>query len=168
MSRVRAGLLWLLAWWLRLPRIVRVLAPLAIMVFLWVSSSKTPTSKPPSVVRALLHNGAHVVAYFALGGAWLLTLLGRGGEVFAAWTTRLVAATIALAVLYGVVDEVHQAYVPGRHSSFWDMASDAVGAVLGVAFVAWLTSGEARRGWRCAALVGLAVLTVLAATFLPG
>ena len=42
------------------------------------------------------------------------------------------AAHIAATVLYGVVDELHQATVPGRDASSLDLLADALGAVLGV------------------------------------
>ena len=50
---------------------------------------------------------------------------------------RLVEATRdsgshLLASLYGVSDEVHQAFVPFRNSSWLDWLADTVGAVLGV------------------------------------
>jgi VanZ family protein len=38
-----------------------------------------------------------------------------------------------LAVLLGVGDEIHQAFVPGRFSSGWDVLADAVGAFAGAA-----------------------------------
>ena len=37
-----------------------------------------------------------------------------------------------LATLYGVSDEFHQSFVPGRESSGWDVLADFVGSSLGV------------------------------------
>jgi VanZ family protein len=39
-----------------------------------------------------------------------------------------------LAALYGVVDEIHQSFVPLRDASLWDWVADALGSSLG----AWL------------------------------
>lgn len=167
MRLLRAGLVRLLDWWLRAPLAVRLAAPIAVMVVLWLSSSRTPTPRPPSVQRALLHNGAHVVAYCALGAAWLLALLPSEGARLAAVSRRVIAAALALSVGYGVVDELHQSFVPGRHSSFWDVLCDALGAVLAVLLVLWIVSGERRFAARIAIVLVLAVAGVLAATFLP-
>ena len=43
---------------------------------------------------------------------------------------------ILTAAAYGVSDEIHQAFIPSRESSGWDVLADAVGA----AMVTW--------GWR--------------------
>ena len=44
----------------------------------------------------------------------------------------LAAVAVALTVLYGVADETHQAFVPGRVASEADLAIDASGAMTGV------------------------------------
>jgi VanZ family protein len=55
------------------------------------------------------------------------------------------AIGLAAAVLYGVSDEWHQSFVPGRDPSWDDLATDAVGAVAG-AVAAWVASRAGRRG----------------------
>lgn len=37
----------------------------------------------------------------------------------------------ALTAAYGIIDEIHQHYTPGRSCSFFDWTADAAGAVLG-------------------------------------
>ncbi len=75
---------------------------------------------------------AHVIAYTAVGGTYLHALvLGTG------WPRR-VALAFALAVAFGASDELHQAFVPGRHASVEDWIADVVGAALGVAIAAAL------------------------------
>lgn len=54
-------------------------------------------------------------------GALLLRATGRAG------------LALALAVLYAVSDEIHQAFVPGRAGSPLDVAIDAVGVACGIA-----------------------------------
>ena len=44
------------------------------------------------------------------------------------------ALAIMLTTLWGITDEIHQAYVPGRNSDVQDVLADALGAVLGAGF----------------------------------
>ncbi|RKX91784.1 MAG: hypothetical protein DRP84_11070, partial [Spirochaetes bacterium] len=39
--------------------------------------------------------------------------------------------SIFLAVLYGLLDEFHQSFVPGRECSAYDLLVDSIGAVIG-------------------------------------
>jgi VanZ family protein len=45
---------------------------------------------------------------------------------------RPILATLIFAFLYASSDELHQLFVPGRHSNPFDVLIDAVGASLGV------------------------------------
>ena len=40
-----------------------------------------------------------------------------------------------MAALYGLIDELHQGFVPLRDSSFWDWVADALGAYFGAGAV---------------------------------
>lgn len=44
----------------------------------------------------------------------------------------------ALAVIYALSDEWHQAFVPGRSASLFDSGVDAIGALIGLSTVYWL------------------------------
>jgi VanZ family protein len=67
----------------------------------------------------------HAGAYAVLAA---LATLATGNPVVGA----------SLAVLYGVTDEVHQSFVPGRFPSVGDLVADAIGAALGSGLVAYL------------------------------
>jgi VanZ family protein len=45
---------------------------------------------------------------------------------------------IALAVAYGVTDEWHQSFVPGRVPDVADVLTDFLGAAMAVAFAGWM------------------------------
>jgi hypothetical protein len=72
-----------------------------------------------------LYAGLALLLYWALSGS------ADSHHGVPAWV--LAAVAFALTVLYGVVDEVHQAFVPSRVASEADLALDAAGAVIGVA-----------------------------------
>jgi len=71
----------------------------------------------------------HALAYGVLGAtlAWARSRTS---------SARPHAAFAAAGVLYGVSDEWHQAFVPGRDPSGWDLAADTTGVLLGY----WITS----------------------------
>jgi VanZ family protein len=78
-------------------------------------------SSLPATGAGLPHpwdKGAHLLAYALLG-----FLLGRGlGGLYPAFF---------LAALYGLVDEWHQSFVPGREAFGLDLLADFLGAYLG-------------------------------------
>lgn len=73
----------------------------------------------------------HGVAYAVLGGLVAIAL-SRGGRL--GWLRGL--AALAIAVLYGVSDEWHQSFVPGRDTSFGDLLADTIGAAVAILAVA--------------------------------
>ena len=78
---------------------------------------------------------AHLVTYGVLGALLVWGLTNRSP---ARTTWSIAAAAVVLAVLYGVSDEWHQSFVPGREVSALDLTADAAGAVLAaVGLRAW-------------------------------
>ncbi|MBN2846869.1 MAG: VanZ family protein [Coriobacteriia bacterium] len=71
----------------------------------------------------------HFVLYATLGGLYFLTLR----TVMTRPSARVVA--VVLASLYGLTDEFHQAFVPGRMPDPADWLVDTAGAVVGVLVV---------------------------------
>lgn len=108
-------------------------------------------SPDPGLPSSVSDKTAHVAAY-ALLSVLVLRALADGALATMTWPRATVA--VLLSVLYGVTDEVHQRFVPGRSPDVLDVVADAVGAVGGVAallILRWVraaraTSGAARRG----------------------
>lgn len=95
-------------------------------------SSVPVLPSPPGVSDKL----AHAVTYGVLAGA---CLLGATGGQWRRIGPRSVRLAIILAVIYGVSDEFHQSFVPGRTPDVLDVLADAVGAVVAVG-AAWLSA----------------------------
>ena len=76
----------------------------------------------------ILHKAGHLAVYAILAAlvAWALDLPGAARS--RTWTLALVAC-----LAYAATDELHQAFVPGRHATVVDIAIDMVGALLGLA-----------------------------------
>ena len=86
--------------------------------------SAQPTLPNPASVG---DKQAHAFAYGLLALLCLMALAG--------WRWRRIASAsllgaFVIAVLYGVSDEFHQSFVPGRSPDVADVAADAMGAAL--------------------------------------
>lgn len=71
----------------------------------------------------------HLLAYAVLG---VLFYRAYATLRIGAKKDRIAVLSILSAGLYGVSDEIHQYFVPGRHADVMDAAVDLVGAVCGV------------------------------------
>lgn len=77
---------------------------------------------------------AHFSIYFLLSVTAILAFgwyRGAGTKVI-----RAALATITFCIIYGITDEFHQSFIPGRTPSIADLAADTAGACCGV--VLWL------------------------------
>ena len=74
----------------------------------------------------------HLLAYAVLAGA-------AGLWVSPAFWKRRPRAALCLVILasavYGVIDEIHQYFVPGRDCNIWDWVADTLGAAIGAAAI---------------------------------
>ena len=73
----------------------------------------------------VIRKSAHFVEFFVLGAlAYWASRRGRLPPWRAAWMLQ----ALALAVVYSLVDEAHQAFVPSRTPSLYDSGIDSLGA----------------------------------------
>ncbi len=79
-----------------------------------------------SVAREYMHG----VVFLVLG---LLTQ--NAAAQSGARGSKAIAISLAICVAYGVTDEIHQLYVPGRAFQVSDIAMDAVGSMMGIGLV---------------------------------
>ncbi|MCC6874542.1 MAG: VanZ family protein [Sandaracinaceae bacterium] len=98
------------------------------MALIWVLSS---LSLAPSLLDdfPLRDKGAHAIEYAVLG-LLIAHATRRSWPERAAWRTAALA--LLLTILWGLVDEIHQAFVPGRGADVLDLAADSIGALFGV------------------------------------
>lgn len=83
----------------------------------------------------------HLLGYGLLGALLLGAFRLRPGG----YTLRQIALATLIATLYGVTDEWHQSFVPGRNSDALDVIADAVGALFGSTLLWALTRQFLRR-----------------------
>jgi len=77
---------------------------------------------------------AHLWAYAGLA---ILAVRAVGGGLPCRVMLRVALLAFLIAAGYGVFDEVHQLFVPGRSGDVFDWFADASGAVVGIA-ACWL------------------------------
>lgn len=105
---------------------------IAYMAMLFGFSSLSTLPSPPGDFSFY---DVHIGAYAGLGAlAARAFAAGRLRNV----TWRGVCGAIALSSIYGITDEYHQLFVPGRSFDVLDMLADALGSVVGASAVgAW-------------------------------
>ena len=119
------------------------LPPIAWMGLIFLLSSlpvkAIPEAPPWSYVLA------HFTEFFVLAALMLRAINGGLGQRAGLLT---VAVAFALTIAYGMLDELHQAFVPGRVPDFFDICVDATGAAaacLLLAAVLLVVHGRGRR-----------------------
>lgn len=98
---------------------------LLVMAVIFGASAMSDPGPPPA---GMSDKGAHVLAYAVLGATLIRAL--AGGR-FGLMTAGRIALAAALAGLYGVTDEYHQRFVPGRHPDPLDVVADVCGGTAG-------------------------------------
>lgn len=107
--------------------------PLAWMAAIFFLSSVPDISDLPGGLSA---PAGHFIGYAVLS---LLLARALAGGRFTAVTWPAALAAVILSTLYGLSDEWHQSFVPGRRADPFDVIVDALGAGSGAA-VAWAWS----------------------------
>jgi VanZ family protein len=98
----------------------------AIIIFYFSAQSAAPQVSKQEGTQLALQKLGHATEYAIL--AFLVHRALRRGHQFTPRNAALLAALIAGA--YGISDEFHQLFVPGRYCMVSDMAIDAAGGVL--------------------------------------
>ncbi len=105
----------------------------AIVIFALSSTSAFPAVPASTAVSIFIH----MVEYGALAAALVRPLKRAHG--------RVIAWAVSLSIVYGITDEIHQLYVPGRSATGWDLIPDAIGATAGAYLaVKWWQRKDAR------------------------
>lgn len=75
---------------------------------------------------------AHMVIYGVLAAAIIFSFQPLAPEVRRRREKRwlIVAIVVLVATLYGISDEFHQSFIPGRSPSIFDVAADVAGALI--------------------------------------
>jgi VanZ family protein len=115
------------------------------IIFLFSAQSRLPRLTPG--LPDLQEIGGHIVMYFVLALLWLRALRSAGVRHAGLWTWAIV-------VCYGITDEFHQGFVPGRTPSRADVATDALAGAAALFLNHLLQSWGGRRFFPSAGSAG--------------
>jgi VanZ family protein len=107
------------------------------LIFYWIllfTATSLPAAHVPSF--AVSDKIKHFSAFFGLSILLSLTLLYQ--EKILLFKKYFLVAALIICSFYGLVDEIHQSFVPGRNSEFLDWVADSLGAATGVLLVDYL------------------------------
>lgn len=102
-------------------------------IILFIATSIPAQSVPSFGVGDKLE---HFSAYCILAGLLHLALSIQDKSLFSKRYAALL--TVAIIMIYGVLDELHQMLIPGRSAEFLDWAADGIGAICGVLIISFL------------------------------
>ena len=91
------------------------------LIFILSELPKVPRPPGPWYMSFVIH----FIEY--LGFGLLLLCAMRASKV-----RRPVMFAVLVGVAYGLSDELHQAFIPGRIASGWDVFFDSLGTIIGV------------------------------------
>jgi uncharacterized protein YfiM (DUF2279 family) len=77
----------------------------------------------------------HMVIYGILAGTILFAFSEKQKNTR---SRRVMLFTVAFCILYGISDEIHQSFIPGRFVSIYDVFADCAGATAACALWSWL------------------------------
>lgn len=116
-------------------RLVLWSLPIAYMALIFFASSIAWDVQIPSAFP-LRDKGVHFCEYGLLGFLCAHAALGTWPAVT---RVRLLAAGAFIATAWGLGDELHQAFVPGRSAEVLDLVADALGASAGAVARGFMT-----------------------------
>jgi VanZ family protein len=109
-------------------KVLLVYLPLIFYWLLLFTLTTLPTKSMPAI--GVSDKIEHLLAYFVLSFLLFLTLLFQKQSLFLKKYALLF--TFIIVFFYGVVDEVHQLFIPGRSCELFDFTADIIGGVLGI------------------------------------
>jgi VanZ family protein len=112
-------------------------------IVIYVASS-IPSTRLPKILVQVSDKFLHVMVFFVFG-----LLLYRGLDQPngpSGFSGRRAMLALAAVIVYGLADELHQSFVPGRTLDLWDIVADSIGGALAVTLIFLFHRFRRRRG----------------------
>ena len=114
------------------------LPPLTLAAIIFIASSRSVPSFVPRFPYSdkIIHFGVYSAFAF---------LLARALTASSVSPARALAIAVAGAFAYGILDEVHQSFVPSRTADVFDALTDGAGGLAGTFAYRWWLAFRSRR-----------------------
>lgn len=99
----------------------------ALLIFIL---SSIPGRDLPHLNVKLEDKFEHIIAYAVMG--FLLARAVFYQTRFPGWRNKYIGVVLLIGILFGISDEFHQYFVPGRLSDLMDLIADSIGIGLGL------------------------------------
>lgn len=109
-------------------KVLMIYIPLCVYWATLLLLTSLPSNNIPSL--KVSDKLAHFLAYLGLG--FLLSLTSRIQSKFPRLKDNHYVFTYSVIMLYGLIDELHQYFIPGRYCDYLDWIADMAGAAVGV------------------------------------
>lgn len=110
--------------------LIRYRLPAIVWAFFIFIASSIPSNRIPNFLFKYLDKPIHILIFGVLG-----VLVYRALEPDSQrdrYTMKTALMTFGIVLCYGIIDEFHQGYTPGRSVDLYDLMADAVGGILAV------------------------------------
>jgi len=101
-------------------------------------------SHQPSIEAPMLFAYQDKVFHAGVYGVLGMLLLAALPRAATGYSWRQVRISTVIASLYGISDELHQSFVPGRSTEVLDWLADTIGALAAASLLAWFTQQRQR------------------------
>lgn len=102
--------------------------PLLAYAFLIFAVSSIPRLPKAEIGIPGIDKMAHALEYLFF---FLLSLRAFRNQPFKLQDNKLLILSFSISVIYAILDEIHQSYIPGRQADVLDLIADLAGIVAG-------------------------------------
>jgi len=95
-----------------------------------------PGRSLPKVILIFTDKAKHLIAYLIL--SFLLNFAIHFQKKFKKYNNHSGITAFMIIAVYGLFDEIHQIFIPGRYFEWLDFLSDLIGALIGIMVAQWI------------------------------
>jgi VanZ family protein len=122
-------------------KILPKIPALLVLTAIWILSSQSTLPRLPKGILGF-DKFQHLIIYLALAGSFTFWFSPAQRRFHRLRTFLLI---VLVSSLYGVIDEIHQFYVPYRDCNVWDWMADTLGAFMGAGAALLVERGVVRK-----------------------